>query len=107
MLAAMISDYFQERGYNLTAPDSEVAIRHLKHNQVDAVLSDIRMPGAMDGIALGKWIRQELPAVVIVMMSGHTNAAEVKERLGPSILFLSKPFKLGSLWSSIHDQLCA
>ncbi len=39
-------------------------------NPVAVLITDVKMPGLMDGLNLAKWIRAEDPAVKIILVSG-------------------------------------
>jgi YesN/AraC family two-component response regulator len=59
--------------------------------EIELMLSDISMPGEMDGIALADCLSRENPGLGIVLMSGQR--ASLKD-LGKSVSypFLAKPF---------------
>ena len=68
----------------------------------DYVLSDVRMPGGLDGPALARWIRRELPDVRVLLMSGFNE-------LGPEdvdLPLISKPFSIDQLkrFMSEHSE---
>lgn len=57
--------------------------------RIDVVVTDVRMPGKLDGLDLARTVRQERPGVLIVVMSGHLTAlAEHKQIMD---LLVSKP----------------
>jgi CheY-like chemotaxis protein len=58
----------------IEAADTDEAIRLLSVVSVDAVFSDVTMPGTMDGIGLAKWIQDHLPAVTALLTSGAAGA---------------------------------
>src|SRR5262249_11305233 len=39
-------------------------------NTIGLVITDVHMPGNMDGYALVAWLRQEMPHIKVIMMSG-------------------------------------
>jgi CheY-like chemotaxis protein len=41
--------------------------------QIDIVLSDIRMPGRIDGIQLAEWLRAARPSIPILLQTGYTD----------------------------------
>jgi CheY-like chemotaxis protein len=67
------SDELRERGYSvIEAANADEALSVLHSPlRVDFVLTDLRMPGAMDGAALVKTIRAEFPFLKVVMVSGQ------------------------------------
>jgi CheY-like chemotaxis protein len=57
---------------------------------VDVVVTDIQMPGGMDGLELADQIRQTHPAIPIVLTSGNPPPVNLSQ-VGP---FLMKPYSL-------------
>jgi CheY-like chemotaxis protein len=57
----------------IEASTGDEALTVLKANDaIDLVVSDIRMPGATDGMELAAWLRRERPKIKIVLVSGYT-----------------------------------
>jgi DNA-binding NtrC family response regulator len=108
LISAAIGDYFRDLGFTvLLARSAAGAIQYLTRKRVDVVVSDIAMPGTMNGLDLAQWIRRELPAVPVVLMSGVSRVADVAEALGPAVPFFSKPCDFASLESCVREQLRA
>lgn len=63
-------------------------------NEIKILLSDIDMPGGMDGYALAARVKAEFPATGIVLMSGQANFSGIDDH---SIPFLRKPFSVADL----------
>ncbi len=67
-------------------------------DHVDVILSDIIIPGAMDGRALAQYLLTLYPDAGVVFMSGFTENSVVHNgRLDDGIVFLQKPFRLVDL----------
>ncbi|MHB1375722.1 MAG: response regulator [Thauera sp.] len=58
---------------------------------ITLVLSDIVMPGGMDGRALARFVRRFRPEVPVVLMSGYADKAEAG-REDAEVPVLDKPF---------------
>ncbi len=73
------------------APDGEVALPLIENLQPDLLITDIKMP-FMDGLQLSKIVRERMPWVKIVILSGHDefNYAQSAVKLGVSE-YLLKP----------------
>jgi len=74
-----VSAYLRDCGYDvLEAGHAGEAIRVLEAGlQIDAVFSDINMPGGMTGFDLALWIAAHRPHVKVMLTSGHPeNLAE-------------------------------
>lgn len=69
-------------------------------SEFDYVLSDVRMPGAVNGPALARWIRSEYPSINVMLMSGF-NELGVEDTDLPLI---SKPFNIQQLKRFLSEQ---
>jgi CheY-like chemotaxis protein len=61
----------------------------------DLVLSDIQMPGNMNGVDLAEQIIERLPSQKVVLMTGYADELERARHLGVTIL--AKPFEMEEL----------
>lgn len=91
----LASEMLRELGHQVvTAADGEEAREVLLTNsRFDAVLSDVVMPGSLDGRSLARWISEHEPAIKILLTSGYHEYQG--DRLGYPML--SKPYTLRSL----------
>lgn len=55
------------------------ALRYIKENSVDIVLTDIRMPH-MDGIELMERLSLQYPYIKVVVLSGHDDFMYTKKK---------------------------
>lgn len=58
----------------LRVPGADEALRAVEAQAFDVVLSDVMMPGAMDGVALAQELRRRWPRLPVVLVSGHSRA---------------------------------
>jgi DNA-binding response OmpR family regulator len=88
----IITDYLREGGFAvLQASDAEQAIEVLEQRgDVRAVVLDVVMPGAMDGIALAHLVHERWPGVGLLVMSGK--GVPRMAQLPPGAGFLPKPY---------------
>ncbi len=88
----IVCDYLKEGGFAvLEASNAEQAIAILEARaDVRAVLLDVVMPGAMDGIALAHLIHTRWPGIGLLVMSGKgvPKMAQLPRGAG----FLPKPY---------------
>ncbi|TIM23524.1 MAG: response regulator [Mesorhizobium sp.] len=56
---------------------------------IDLVLTDVEMPGKLDGLGLAAYVRSERPALKLAIMSGHVRPAQQHAHLFDR--FFSKP----------------
>jgi CheY-like chemotaxis protein len=90
----------------LTQLDYQVVVAEalalLRQNPVDMVLSDIVMPGPMNGLALAREIKARHPALPVVLTSGYSDVARTAES---EFVILRKPFQLASLERAARQAL--
>ncbi len=85
------------------APDGLVGLAafEAEAQPFDLLVTDVIMPGSMNGRALADEVTRRWPATKLVFMSGYTeNAIGQHGRLDPDVLLLSKPFRKSDLRKS-------
>ncbi len=104
---ALAARILRQAGYAVTEASGGAAALALVDGglEVDAVLSDVVMPG-MDGKSLAGQLRQRRPGIPILFMSGYTGS-EALRRGGDErdVALLEKPFSPQSLTARIRQLL--
>ncbi|MGC6330934.1 response regulator [Rhizorhabdus sp. FW153] len=96
----------EEAGYAaVEAEDAEEALRMLESREIDAVFTDVRMPGAMDGQQLAAHVRRDHPDLPILVTSGHRR--EECASATPGVLFLQKPYRAAILIATLNALLAS
>jgi DNA-binding NtrC family response regulator len=87
------------------AQDGLSAVDHIKNNDVDLILCDIKMP-KMDGIEVLEYSKRLKPETPIIMISGHGDLETPVEtmRLG-AFDYISKPPDLNRLLTAVRNAL--
>lgn len=88
-----VCDMLRDAGYDVVeAVNGDEAVDLLRAGvRVDLVLSDVRMPGATDGLALLAFIRQNLADLPVIITSGHLVPGNALAK--GAAQFLAKPFR--------------
>jgi CheY-like chemotaxis protein len=73
-----------------TADEALVIVRE-RRNDVQLILTDVQLPGKMDGIEFATKVHELLPEVAIIVTSG-AGGERIKE-LPAGVDFLSKPWR--------------
>jgi CheY-like chemotaxis protein len=83
----------EEAGYEVVeAINADDAIVRLEqHKDVGLVLTDVDMPGSMDGIRLAHYVRHRWPPMHLVVVSGKVGVKPGELPAGAK--FLSKPYQ--------------
>jgi two-component system, NtrC family, response regulator AtoC len=105
-----VRDYMEalvsRQGYRVfVAADAEQALSRLDETRPDVVTLDVVLPG-IDGLETLRRLKQRVPDVPVVMLSGHGQARNIVEamRLGASD-FLRKPFEVEELELAFQKAL--
>ncbi len=73
------------------AADGETALLLLRTVKPDILITDIKMP-FMDGLQLGKIVREHMPWIKIIILSGHDEFEYAKEAINIGVTeYLLKP----------------
>ncbi len=97
----------KNKGYSvLEAANGEIALDVINATEktIDIIVSDIIMPG-MDGHTLVNLVRQEMPDMKVILMSGYAEDMLEEIERDPSLHFLGKPFTLKDLAAKVKDVL--
>jgi len=96
----------EDEGYTVyTAEDGMIGVRLIREVIPDVVLLDIWMPGK-DGVEVLKDIKEELPQIPVIIMSGHgTIETAVKTTKIGAYDFLEKPISLDRLMLLIQNAI--
>lgn len=70
---------------------------------IRVMLTDIDMPGSMDGLKLAAAVRDRWPPVKIIVTSGHRIVEITKLPAGS--VFFSKPYRHAAVMETLHQLL--
>lgn len=89
----------------IVANSGKEALHLLKNNEIDLVISDIRMPD-INGLDLLVRIRKEFPKTKVIIMTAYGSSDVQKEasRRG-SIFYIEKPFEISDIRKVIIDLI--
>lgn len=88
----------ERAGYDvLSVSNGDDAYACLQHEQFDLLLSDIVMPGGMDGIELAQRCAEVSPLTKVMFITGFAAVTLKASRQAPDAKVLSKPFHLRDL----------
>jgi CheY-like chemotaxis protein len=104
-LLAAASELFQSIGYEVvTASNGLDAVDILmRRSRIDILFSDIVMSHGISGLELARLVREQFPAVKIVLASGYPLAVLRREHgeLG-EFTFVHKPYRLADLAKALR-----
>ena len=102
----VLSKRLRRRSFDVTAARSAAeAIRAVRDRDFDAAVVDLKMED-MDGIELLKILRQMLPGIKVIMLTGHGSERAARDGLALGAYdYLMKPVDLDVLVARITAAL--
>jgi DNA-binding response OmpR family regulator len=92
LIAEWVAESLTEQGFDVrTASNARDALRELACAPVDILLTDINLPGGMDGTALARRAREMLPQLPVIYASARIATLAPEERV-PGAAVLRKPY---------------
>lgn len=97
-----VCDVLRDAGYDvIEAVNGDEALDILKSGlHIDLVLSDVRMPGSTDGLALLAFVQKNVADLPVILTSGHLSP-DIALAYG-AVQFLAKPFRIEEALKAIE-----
>ncbi len=93
LISEGVAQSLSELGFAVqTATNAADALRHLAADPVDALFTDINLPGGMDGVALARRARELLPHLPVVYASARV-AMLAPDACVPGAIAVPKPYE--------------
>src|SRR5512135_393573 len=103
----MVGALLAAEGYEVRdAPDGASALTRAVESEPDVLLLDLMMPGELDGMATLARVRESLPDVPVIMMSGRAGLSDaVKATKLGAFNFLEKPLSPESVLLALSSAM--
>jgi len=105
-VSAFVRAALERRGYTVVqASSGDEGLRQLEKGTYAGVITDIRMPGKINGADVHQWIRANRPELSerIILISGDTANSETQALLTESATpCIEKPFRVQQLISLVE-----
>ena len=101
LIRMLLSEALRQEGYAVIEAanaDEAVLVLHAAPTP-DVLVTDVRMPGSVDGFQLAAFVRRTRPELKVIITSGH---AGPDGALGLADAFLPKPYELGAIVGRIR-----
>jgi DNA-binding NtrC family response regulator len=106
-VTAFVRAALERHGYTVVPASSGAeGLERLADGSFGGVISDIRMPGAINGAEVHEWIRNHRPELQhrMILMSGDTANSKTQALLANSgIPCIEKPFRVEKLISVVEN----
>jgi DNA-binding response OmpR family regulator len=67
-----------------------------QQESIDLLLTDVQLPGSLDGIALARAARARVPQLPVIYMTGRTDQLAGTGAAAPEV-FIGKPYQLSDI----------
>ena len=107
-LRSIVANWLREHHYNvLEAADGPAAIRLLRgENTIDLLLTDIRLPGGLNGREVAEAARARHPELPVIFITGYPGTVfPDRPPADPRMQIIGKPFALNALTERIVQML--
>ncbi len=103
LVRAMVVDALEDEGFGVVeAPTGDHALKVLKaRDDIDVVLTDVDMPGSVDGFQLARICRTMFPQIVVIIVSGGVRSGFTG--LAPDARFVPKPYTADLIIRMIYE----
>lgn len=107
LIRTLVADGLREKGRSvLEAETGDEAVALIQSSvPLDLIFTDERMPGAISGLALLAFAQRAIPAVPVIVSSGHLDPAQALA--AGAAAFLPKPYRLDEVERLIDATLGA
>ena len=105
LIRVALVDYLEDNGFEVVeAGDAASAIQLLLYGDItiDAVFTDICMPGEMDGLGLAAWIRQNRAGLPTIVTSG---ARRIEAGAEGGLCFFAKPYDCAEVTDRLQEMI--
>jgi CheY-like chemotaxis protein len=98
-------DMIEDAGYtSVEAVDADEAVAILEsRSDIALVLTDIQMPGSMDGLKLAHWVHERWPPIKIILVSGQLKLSTID--IPADSRFFGKPLEAGEMIAEMRKMI--
>lgn len=104
LIRMTLADALEEEGYGVLEAETVLeAIAVLGHQHMDAVITDIDMPGALSGLDLAEFVYRSMGSLPVIVTSGGREGADCS--LPEGTVFIPKPYPLACMIELLVSML--
>jgi len=98
-------DMVEDAGYtSVEAVDADEAVAILEsRSDIALLLTDIQMPGSMDGLKLAHWVHERWPPIKIILVSGQLKLTTID--IPANSRFFGKPLEAGEMIAQMQKMI--
>ncbi|MEI9899990.1 MAG: response regulator [Hyphomicrobium sp.] len=102
LVRIFVSDILGQSGFTVvSAATGDEALCRIAEGGICAVVSDVAMPGQVNGFELARRVHEEFPRTGVVLVSGVLEPSQ--ENLPCGVRFVTKPVKASTLLRLVRE----
>ena len=104
----VMADVLADNGYTVLEADTGAkALRHIRSaERIDLLLSDVGLPGGMNGRQLADAAREYRPSLKVLFVTGYDEQAAMGSGLmGEGMAIMTKPFNISAFSTKVQDLM--
>ncbi len=104
LVRMLLSDELRDAGFHvIEAFNADEALVVLGSVIPDIIVSDVRMPGSLDGMGLLAAVRENFPTLPVIITSAHLQPALAVS--DGAVQFIAKPYRVEFIVNAVEDEL--
>ena len=102
LIRTLLADTLAHEGYDVFEAGSVLeAVAVLGQQRIDAIVTDVDMPGGLSGLDLAKMISSKHMSIPVIIASGGHKLRQ--DELPGDAVFVSKPYRLEDIATLVDD----
>jgi DNA-binding NtrC family response regulator len=103
LIRASLADALRHAGFSVVeTSEAKEALGHFSaEGAVDLVITDLKMPGAIDGLDLVEWLQSAAPRIPVIVTTGYHH---LRNELSTVPVF-EKPYRFEQLLARVREML--
>jgi DNA-binding NtrC family response regulator len=105
VIRMLLVDALEDAGFSVIEAEGAdpAMVELINHPEIGVVITDIRMPGSVDGLGLAAWMRKNRPDVPIIITSGFSTSPDAAA-INPAIVrIVAKPYRSCYVLACLHE----
>jgi len=107
LIRMSLADAMEDAGFTVVeANGADAAVREFANRQdIDIVITDVQMPGSMDGIGLCEWLHTNQPGVPFIICSGRDTLSDLQRFPAGTFRVSAKPYSMDSIVDQVRELI--
>ena len=105
LIRAALADALRHAGFSVVeTSEAKEALGHFSaEGGIDLVITDLKMPGAIDGLDFVEWLQSAAPRIPVIVTTGYHH---LRTQLNAVPVF-EKPYRFEHLLARVYELLAA